>query len=330
VAAGTVFWNPRQHRVRAGWRILVHGAGFWILLLVFEDLRHAAAGAGLLGSRISGSPVRLVVDELTVLVTYGLLIATLLLAARYLDHRTPAGTGFHIDRRWWTDLGFGLVLGAVLMALIFMTELALGWVTVSGHLATATPGLPFWLAVLVPLIVYVAVGVGEELWSRGYVLVNLTEGLHGSRVGPTAAIVAATLIQAVVFALLHAGTPGASAASAGVEVVLGLLFAAGVLLTGDLAIPIGLHISWNFCEGNVFGFAVNGSMSSTGGFLMTRQGGPVAWTGGSYGPEAGLLAVSAAVVGVLAILGYVGTHREHRPGLPRWPESRAGADRVSR
>ena len=310
--------------------MLIQGAGFWILLLVFEDLRHAAAGAGLLGSRISGSPVRLVVDRLTVLVLYGLLIATLLLAARYLDHRTHSGTGFRIDRRWWIDLGFGLVLGAVLMALIFVTELALGWVTVSGYLGTAAPGLPVWLGALVPLLVVVAVGGGEELWSRGYVLVNLVEGLTGPRVGPAAAIVAATLIQAVIFALLHVGTPGASLASAGVEVVLGLLFAAGVLLTGELAISIGLHISWNFFQANVFGFAVNGSISSTGAFLVTRQGGPVAWTGGTYGPEAGLLAVAAAVVGVVAILGYVGTHREHRPGLPRWPETAVRADQLSR
>jgi hypothetical protein len=100
--------------------------------------------------------------------------------------------------------------------------------------------------------------------------------------------------------------------------MLALLFATGCVLTGELTIPIGLHISWNFCEANVFGFPLNGSISTTGAFIATRQDGPADWTGGAYGPEAGLLAVAAAIVGVLSILGWVRVARGslHLAALP--------------
>ena len=42
-----------------------------------------------------------------------------------------------------------------------------------------------------------------------------------------------------------------------------LLYMMPFLLTGELATPIGLHMSWNFMQGNVFGFAVSGTTTGT-------------------------------------------------------------------
>src|ERR671919_369366 len=47
-----------------------------------------------------------------------------------------SGFGLRIDRRWWIDFGFGLLLGALLIVGIFLTQLAAGWVTVTGALET--------------------------------------------------------------------------------------------------------------------------------------------------------------------------------------------------
>jgi hypothetical protein len=102
-----------------------------------------------------------------------------------------------------------------------------------------------------------------------------------------------------VFGLLHATNPHASAGSTLNIGVAGLFLATGTLLTGELAIPVGLHIAWNFFQGNVFGFPVSGGDVRAATFVSIRQAGPNLWTGGAFGPEAGLLGLLATLVGIL-------------------------------
>jgi uncharacterized protein len=70
---------------------------------------------------------------------FALLIAVVLyLASRTLDHRRLSDYGFQFSRTWWTDLGFGLVLGALLLFGVLAVELVVGWVTLPAPL----PGPP--------------------------------------------------------------------------------------------------------------------------------------------------------------------------------------------
>jgi hypothetical protein len=77
-----------------------------------------------------------------------------------------------------------------------------------------------------------------------------------------------------------------------------------VLLTGELALPIGLHISWNFFQGNVFGFPVSGNAMPTRVFAV-EQGGDALLTGGAFGPEAGVIGLVAMLVGAGLIAAWV-------------------------
>jgi hypothetical protein len=72
----------------------------------------------------------------------------------------------------------------------------------------------------------------------------------------------------------------------------------GYVLTGELAIPIGLHITWNFFQGAVYGFPVSGFGSFGATLLSTEQGGPTLWTGGTFGPEGGLLIPAVMLLGM--------------------------------
>ncbi len=228
-----------------------------------------------------------------------LLTISIWLAGRLLDRRRFIDFGFHFNQRWWIDFGFGLSLGAALMALIFLFELAAGWISVNGTFVTQNPETSFLSAIIIPLIIFLSVGFYEELFSRGYHLTNLAEGLSGKIFKPRTAILLATLFSSAVFSFLHTSNPHASLASTLNIGLAGIFLAAGYILTGQLAIPIALHISWNFFQGNVFGFPVSGGDFQSATFIQINQSGPDLWTGGLFGPEAGLLGTGSMILGII-------------------------------
>ena len=93
--------------------------------------------------------------------------------------------------------------------------------------------------------------------------------------------------------------------------VAGLFLGSGFVLTGDLAISIGLHVAWNSAQGHGFGFPVSGGSYNLS-LLATQQGGPDAWTGGAFGLEGGLIGLLAILLGALLVYGWV-----------RWTRGRA-------
>ena len=70
------------------------------------------------------------------------------------------------------------------------------------------------------------------------------------------------------------------------------------LLVAVLA--IGIHWAWNFVEGPIFGTAVSGGSGK--GLIKPVITGPDLWTGGAFGPEAGLVAlIIGTAVGIILL-----------------------------
>jgi len=289
-----IFWNRGERRLRAGWRLLLFGVLLVVTMLAVQELF-----AGLTGSawaRLSaalGVEISRGLDGASAAIA---ITAAVAVAGWLFDRRSFADFGFHWGRGWWVDFAFGLALGALLMVGIFAAELALGWVTVTDVWQTSG-GLAFPVAILVPLFAFLLVGYYEELLVRGYLLRNLAEGLSFGPIGPRLALLLAWLLTSALFGFLHAGNPNATVVSSFNIGLAGLFLGLGILLTGELAIPIGLHITWNFFQGNVFGFPVSGTRVSNATFFAIRQTGPEQWTGGAFGPEAGIIGLIAIAVG---------------------------------
>jgi membrane protease YdiL (CAAX protease family) len=77
----------------------------------------------------------------------------------------------------------------------------------------------------------------------------------------------------------------------------GVLFGWAFLRSGDLWLPIGLHFGWNFTL-PLFGVNLSGLTMKLTGYEVKWNVASV-WSGGEYGPEAGVL--TTIVILVLAL-----------------------------
>jgi uncharacterized protein len=318
----TLFWNGHERRLRALWRILAQQVAWGtiaILLLVSAKWAVLVAGGSEFG-QADGPWISLEVAGTLLSVWW---------AAVVLDHRPFADYGLHLSKGWCLDFCFGLLLAAILWTALFLGTVSAGWVKVTGHFVTRKPEAGWLLAIASQGAILLLMAVREELQCRGYQLTNLAEGLRLKRVGRGFAIAMASLISSAVFGLMHAGNANATAMSTLNASLGGILLSLGYVLTGELAIPIGFHFSWNFLQGNVFGFTVSGDYQPWASFLVTERTGPPLWVGDRFGPESGLLANLAVLLGGLAIVLWVRLRQGHI-GLSRgiagaWENSKPDA-----
>lgn len=196
-----------------------------------------------------------------------------------------------------------------------MIEYAAGWITIRDTFANPTSS-SFVGALMTPLIAFVCVGIYEELITRGYLLRNLAEGLSIGRISAGMALLIAWVFSSGVFGLLHAFNPNATIISTINLTAAGLFLGLGPILTGRLSLAIGLHITWNFFQGHVFGFPVSGFIYHPATLFAIEQQGDSRWTGGKFGPEAGITGLLAMLVGGLIIVLWVFV-REGRVSLAR-------------
>ncbi|RDI71706.1 CPBP family intramembrane glutamic endopeptidase [Halopelagius longus] len=291
--ARALVWNADERRLRSPIRLLV------AVVLVF---------VALFGFSLAVNAFTPLNDSLPVLVVLAVGGSAapgvaVLAAAALLDRRTFADAGLGFDRDWWIDLGFGLLLGAALMTAIFLLALLAGWVRVTGTFVSGprTGGFAAGMAVLA--LQFVVVGFAEELVARGYLLTNVAEGLAGY-VSNRAAVAVAVVVSSLAFGFAHLTNPNATLVSTLGISLAGVFLAAGYVLTDELAIPVGLHITWNLFQGGVYGFSVSGLGIQTS-VVATRETGPDAVTGGAFGPEAGALGVGAVLLGTALVVAYV-------------------------
>jgi membrane protease YdiL (CAAX protease family) len=217
---------------------------------------------------------------------------------RFVDQRSWSEAGLNINKTWVMECIAGIVIAAFVMGLIFFALWQTNGLEITGF-GWERNGTEYWLVPLsLFLLQMMSVGFYEEVMARGYLIPNITEGFTSGNINPQKATVIAIILSSSIFGVLHASNPNASLTAVVNIIFAGVMLAVPFVITGRLALPIGLHFSWNFFQGGIFGFRVSG-MEFRSSVIQIQQGGPDWWTGGAFGPEAGLI----GILGILLIMG---------------------------
>ncbi|PWK53826.1 CPBP family intramembrane glutamic endopeptidase [Pleionea mediterranea] len=259
-----IFFN-KDNQLRNGWWIMI-----FIILTALTSLVYTPISKGLqqLGFKVEW---------------LGFLSVMFILLVSWICTRLMkkplSSIGLSINRRWFTLLAVGILLGGLGVLLTVTLIWSVGGVTFSINPAINGAMIALGIYMVATTALY------EELLFRGFLFQRLMKGIG---------VFAAQGLLAILFAVGHWGNPGMDGVTqwiASIDLALAaILFGLAYIRTQSLALPIGLHFGWNWFLGQVMGFGVSGIEQQsilTASTLSTPN-----WlTGGSFGPEGSIFAV---------------------------------------
>lgn len=261
-----------------------------LVVLAYDSLFDYAAGS-------------LTAQALELFTNAGTLLA-LWLWLRFKEKRAFASVGFRSTRPLLKFFA-GMCIGAGMITLVVMLLVAMG----EYHRVSPPAGTLGGGHALVPVVMLAAVWAvqasTEETMMRGYLLQTAALQLPGWL---------AVLLPGAIFSAMHFATEGPQPI-AGVNILLFALFVSFLALRqGSIWMACGIHMGWNWFQGNVFTLPVSGNVYGTGIFHFSPVTTASPWlAGGDFGPENSI--VVTVVWGVAAFLAY-GYFRSQKPLPP--------------
>jgi membrane protease YdiL (CAAX protease family) len=200
-----------------------------------------------------------------------------------VDRRSFVSLGFSYGKAIGRDLIAGMALGAGIITTVFLTVLAAGGISVVS--------VQFPTESVVILAMFLAlVAVEEEAMCRGYILLNIMQSMNKYL---------ALLSVSLLFSLLHLMNPNPSVVGYLNILLAGLMLGIYYVHKRNLWFPIGVHLTWNFFQGIVFGSPVSGVTMPS--ILSVSRSGHELLTGGKFGFEASLVTTAATLTAIVLV-----------------------------
>lgn len=280
-----IFYN-RFEQLRSGWKIAMLLGSFLAAALIIGIVIGIALAVVMIGmgNRMNADMLSVLTNAMqtdysllsviSIVQDVGIIVAVIVLWKSF-DKKPIRNLGLTSVRKGYKDLLKGLFLGIIAISTVFSALLVTGSITVVQNLNN--PKLASDL--ILGIIMFIFVGFGEEILSRGYCMTVLKQ---------TGSKWVVVLIPSIIFSLMHSLNPNVSSLGLFNTFLVGALFSYMVVKTGSIWMPIGFHITWNYLQGNIFGFSVSG-METQSGILISRNVAENIVNGGMYGPEGGIV-----------------------------------------
>jgi membrane protease YdiL (CAAX protease family) len=276
-----------HRRLRNGWWIVLFIAVFLLSRLAYKPLAQELKGADVPESWLE--PLRI------------LFILFVTWVCTRLRREPLSSVGLRLGRRWAAEGGLGALLGSAAILVIVGLIWAVGGVRLELDPARTAGTLVYGL------YLFSCVALFEEILFRGFVFQRLIDG---------AGVWFGQLALALLFASAHWGNPGMDGPTQVIgmlDLALGaVLFGFAYLRTRSLALPVGLHLGWNWAQGHLLGFGASG-VDYSGWFRPVFLGLPEWLSGGEFGPESSVFAVVVDVVMIVGLWKWRGTTAARQP-----------------
>jgi uncharacterized protein len=188
-----------------------------------------------------------------------------------------------VDNNWLKNLIFGMICGVIAISCGFLICLLFGFVKIEA-IIFSPPDVSNYL------IIFALVAISEELMTRGLMLSTLMDGMNDYL---------ALLIVAIIFGALHLFNDNVTLLSFINICIAGLFLGISYIHNRSLWFPIGLHFTWNFFQGPVYGFEVSGHKNVS--IIEQTIHGNDTFTGGEFGFEGSIIAIPIMIVAIIAI-----------------------------
>ncbi|HKZ79237.1 MAG TPA: CPBP family intramembrane glutamic endopeptidase [Pyrinomonadaceae bacterium] len=278
-------------RLRSGWRLLIFAAAYIAALFLIGSLVRVfyAILFNVAPTFGHGRYLENVVYRLNLLVAA---LVSGYVCTRWLEGLPCRTLGLSLHLGWLRDLLVGSLLG--LLSLGVATAMA----TVGGGLRFAGPNwssiLPITQTLILSAALFILAALAEEALFRGYPLQTFARARLAWM---------GILLTSIPFAAVHLSNPNVIQPFASINTALaGVWLAAAYLRTRSLWFPLGVHWSWNWTLGALFGLPVSGITEIAPNPLLRGTNlGPGWLTGGAYGIEGGLACTVTLIASTLFI-----------------------------
>lgn len=265
----------RHFELRIGWRLISFAAVVSLgMLLLFILLR-------LIGLETERA------EQLALLIST---LAASVGMTRFVNKKPLRAIGLDLRRGSAREFALGSLLGFGLMTGIFVVELMLGYAVIVPRSFSAMEGAR---VIAAGAIGFGAGALAEELLFHGYAFQTLMQGIT---------FLPAMICFSALFAVAHLANPHVTSFALVNILLAGIWLSFAYLKTRTLWLPLGLHFSWNYSQTVLFSFPTSGGDPSETSLFALTQSGPGWVTGGDFGPEGGVLATLALLIGTYCIL----------------------------